>query len=99
MLDVTQQFNSTLKFGTETMPSYTLVVEASPDFDDAPERYESDVVDIMNSLENLISDIAEISRKNNEILFRSSFTKSEIKEKMRPVFLHHLNNVRCNSLN
>lgn len=81
------------------MPSYTLVVEKAPNYDDTPERYESDVVDIMNSLENLVCDAADISRTNNEIIFSSNFTKFEIKEKMRPIFSCHFDNVRCKSFN
>lgn len=81
------------------MPDYTLVLEEAPNYDETPERYESDIMDIMNSLKTLVGDSINISRVNSQISFSSNFTKFEIKEKMRLVFSYHFDNVRCKSFN
>ncbi len=79
---------------------YTLKLRKASSFDEAEHIYESDVLDIVNSISNVIPDVDEdsIERNGNTVLFHSELSEREIKDCLKQVFSHHFDNVRFVSL-
>jgi|GEM_PF-5927504 len=79
---------------------YKLRIEPVPDSDASTEKFTFVVNDLAASIACTINDVDEDEMviTNSRIMFHTLHTEKEIKEKLKPVFSHHIDILRFSSI-
>lgn len=77
---------------------YDLEIKKSPDSDISDSELEFVMDDLVNTIEQNLSDDSTIKRDINKIFIETSMEEKELKDCMEPAFKYHFDDIRYVSL-
>jgi hypothetical protein len=77
---------------------YELEIKKSPDSDISDSELEFVMDDLVNAIEQNLSDDSTIKRDINKIFIEASMKEIELKDCMKPAFKYHFDDIRYVSL-